>query len=170
MKSKQDERKPLSNDQIDALLESRWQRVRELQALEDPIFAEPADPDMRFILERVRDVSVDAFASAVDEAMDALLVTTDIPLSPFLRRSVTKEARDPERRKRNEDRALAAAIAANLDLVTRVLGDAGVSNPTTRAAEYLADHWREVERRDGKRPRFNSGRALREWLRCQGRN
>jgi hypothetical protein len=125
-----------------------------------------------FVMARLRGVHSDDIDRVIDEAVDDLL-DSNIPLSQGTRRFIKEDrqqARDPKRRESNRDRALAFAIAGQLDSLTELLAfgpgrDAGFKDARTRAAEYLAVLWRKIIQEDRGRSRFSSGPALAAWLR-----
>jgi hypothetical protein len=130
------------------------------------------DPSWHFVMGRLHGVHPDDIDRVVDEAVDDLL-DSNIPLSQGTRQFIKEDrqqARDPKRRERDRDRALALAIAGQLDWLTELLAfgpgrDAGFKDARTRAAEYLAVHWRKIVQEDRGRSRFSSGPALAAWLR-----
>ena len=104
------------------------------------------DPGWRFILARVRGIGTDNFDRVFDEAVNDLL-DTNITLSPDIRQIIKGDrqtARDPKRRERNKDDALAFAVENHVRFVAGLLRDAGYKDAQTRAAEHAADHWRKI--------------------------
>jgi hypothetical protein len=126
------------------------------------------DPSLHFVMARLRGVHPHDVDREIDEAIDDLL-DTNIPLSQSTKQFIKEDrqqARDPKRRERNRDRALALIIASQLDRLTELLArHAGFEDARTRAAEYLAVHWRKIVQKVSGRSRFSSGPALAAWLR-----
>ena len=125
------------------------------------------DPGWRFILARARGTGTDNFDRVFDEAVNDLL-DTNVTLSPDIRQIIKGDrqtARDPKRRERNKDDALAFAVENHVRFVAGLLRNAGYKDAQTRAAEHAAAHWHKIIKQDGGRARFNSGRALSLWLR-----
>jgi hypothetical protein len=117
---------------------------------------------------RLRGVHPDEFDRRIDEAVLDLL-DSNIPLSQatkhFIKADLQK-VRDPKGWEPNRDRVLAFTIAGRLRWLTELLArNAGFKDPRTRAAEYLALHWRKIVHDDRRRSRFSSGPALAAWLR-----
>ena len=108
----------------------------------------------------------------IDKAVDDLL-DSDIPLSQGTRQYIKEDRHaraDPKRREHERDRALAllpvSLIGSRLLACRRsCCDDAGFKDAKTRAAEYLAGHWRKIVQQDRGRSRFSSGPALTAWLR-----
>jgi len=122
------------------------------------------EPSWQFIMARLKGVHPDDFDRAIDKAVDDLL-DSDIALSRRTKQylKADRHARaDPKRRERGRDRALAFVLADGLSWLTDLLK--GYNDAKTRAAEFLAYQWREIER-DRGRSRFSSGPALAAWLR-----
>jgi hypothetical protein len=125
------------------------------------------DPSLHFVMGRMRGVHSDDIDRVIDQAVDDLL-DSNIPLSQFTKQFIKadrQKARDPKRWERTRDRTLALTIASRLDWLTGLLAHAGFKDARTRAAEYLAVHWRKIVQEDRGRSRFSSGPALAAWLR-----
>jgi len=126
------------------------------------------DPSWQFVMTRLKGVPANDWDRVIDEAIDELL-DSNIPLSQGTRQYI-KEHRhttraDLKRREHDRDRILANCIAYELDRLVELLHDAGFKDAKTRAAEYLAGHWRKIVKQDRNRSRFSSGPALAAWLR-----
>jgi hypothetical protein len=137
------------------------------------------DPSWHFVMARLRGVPPDDIDRVIDKAVDDLL-DSNIPPSQGTKQFIKadrQKARDPKRRERDRDRALALTIAGQLDSLTELLAfgpggalrafprDSGFKDARTRAAEYLAVLWRKIVQEDRGRSRFSSGPALAAWLR-----
>jgi len=126
------------------------------------------DPSWHFVMARLRGVPPDDIDRVIDEAVDDLL-DSNIPLSQITKQFIKadrQKARDPKGWERTRDGVLALAIASQLVWLTELLArHAGFKDARTRAAEYLAVHWRKIVREDRGRSRFSSGPALAAWLR-----
>jgi hypothetical protein len=127
-------------------------------------------PSWQFVMTRLKGVPANDWDRVIDKAIDDLF-DTDIPLSQGTRQYLKEDRHttraDLKRREHNRDRILAHCIAYELDRLVDLLHDAGFKDARTRAAEYLAGHWRKVVWQDRGRPRFSSGPALTAWLRRQ---
>jgi hypothetical protein len=126
------------------------------------------DPSWQFVMTRLEGVPANDWDRVIDKAIDDLL-DTDISLSQGTRQYL-KEGRhttraDMKRREDDRDSILAYCIARDLNGLEELLHDARFKDARTRAAEYLAGHWRKTVQQDRDRKRFSSGPALTTWLR-----
>jgi hypothetical protein len=126
------------------------------------------DPSWQFVVTRLKGVPANDWDRVFDKAIDDLL-DTDIPLSQGTRRYIKEDRHttraDLKRRENDRDRILAYCIAKDLNGLEELLRGAGFKDARTRAAEYLAGHWRKVVQQDRGRSRFSSGPALDAWVR-----
>jgi hypothetical protein len=127
------------------------------------------DPSWQLIMTRTRGVPPNDWDRAVKAIITELLKTGTPPLGPYTRAYLdafcVELDPDPKRRERERDRALAICIAGQLGWLVELLGDADFKAANTRAAEYLASHWRKIVQQDSGHSRFSSGPALTTWLR-----
>jgi hypothetical protein len=128
------------------------------------------DPSWQLIMTRTRGVQPNDWDRAVKAIIKELLKTGTPPLGPYTRAYLdafcVELDPDPKRREHEQDRALTIVITGHLSWLVELLGDADFKGANkTRAAEYLAGHWRKIVQQDRGRSRFSSGPALTTWLR-----
>jgi hypothetical protein len=123
------------------------------------------DPSLHFVMSRLKGVSVNDWDRKIDEALKDLL-DTDIPPSQDIKQLIKARYQPvPKQRERDQDRALASVINAEVEWLTELLADAGYTDAKTRADACAALHWRKVVHQDRGRWRFLSGEALAAWMR-----
>jgi hypothetical protein len=125
------------------------------------------DPSWHFVMERLRGVAPNdwdrVIAQAIGELIDRRIPLGEYTLHYIKDRHVCPP--DPKRRARDQKRTLASVIDDQVNWLAGLLTDAGYTDATTRAREYLAPKWREIVKQDCGRWRFSNGEALRQWLR-----
>jgi hypothetical protein len=125
------------------------------------------DPSWQFVMERLKGVPSNDWDRAIQQAIKDLF-KTNIPPGPYTKAYLEAFYVDPDsrRRKRDQERALASVIAAEVDWLTKLLTEPKkFADAKTRAQAYLAPRWRKIVLDDRGRGLFSSGRALDQWLR-----
>jgi hypothetical protein len=124
------------------------------------------DPSWQFVMDRLRGVHPNdadrAIQQAIGDMVDAGIPPGRYTMGYVKDRYVCPAA--PKDREKERDGALAFVITHELKWIEGLLKDR-YKDPKTRAAAYVAPHWRKVVEEDDGRPRFNSGEALSAWLR-----
>jgi hypothetical protein len=130
-------------------------------------FWERRDPSWYSVLERIRGVDPKDCDGVIRQTIGDM-IDRGIPLGPYTRQFIKASyvlPPEPKDREKDLDRALASVISDQLEWLVELLEDAGYKDPKTRAAAYVAPHWRKVVNEDGGHGRFLSGEALSTWLR-----